>query len=410
MIIHTVTLGETLHSISEKYGVPESRILIENALDPIKKLIVGQTLLIGMPEKICTVRGGDTLQSIAERNHISLLSLLQNNPQIHFDHLTPSQTLNIAYEKEGNRQIAVSAYTATASFSQVEKYLPYITNLHIQNAVYVQNGEISLLENAAPLVSLAKQYHALPILTVECTDERGRWCGRKAVEIFESPKASERFLTSLVSVAMKNGFSGIEIHLFAENSPEQYKLADFLLALHGVCAENGLLLSIPVLPTTNMPLDLGDMLPVWSYIWDDEAERSPVAPINCIEKTLQSEKMYNGLQKFFLGIPTFGVEYIKAGSKNTKNTIPVADALQHVPSQSGVAEFDEATQTPFVLLPAGRGYGERLICYEDARSYSAKLDLVDRYNLSGVNVMSLAYDAPLLWRILNQRFYIKKQG
>lgn len=393
MIIHTVSQGETFHSISEQYGVPESRIVTENALDPVHKLIEGQTLLISKPEKTWTVRGGDTLQSIAEHNGISILTLLQNNPQINYTRLIPSQTLNIAYAKK-EREISVSAYTAAASFSQVEKYLPYITNLHIQNSSYIQNGEVSLLENAAPLVSMAKQFHALPILVVECTDEYGRWSSRKTREIFDSPILTERFLWSTISTAEKNGFSGVEIHLFASDAAERQKRTEALIALQGLCNEKGLSLSLPILPSAfdDADIELGGLLPLWNCFGADLCK---------IETMLSDSILYR--EKLLPGIPTFGIEYLKSG----KTVIRNAEIMQYIRQHSGRITFDDNTQAPVAHFSAGPN---RQFRFEDARSYAAKLALVDRYDLGGIYVMSLAYDAPVLWHMLNQKYSIIKRG
>ena len=82
MKIHSVSLGEGIHTIAEQYGVPESRILFDNGLDAKQKLYPGQTLIIGEPIRTDSVRGGDTPERIAARNNTDVLTLLQNNPHL----------------------------------------------------------------------------------------------------------------------------------------------------------------------------------------------------------------------------------------------------------------------------------------------------------------------------------------
>lgn len=416
MIIHTVTPGDSIYSISKQYGVPESRIITENLLDPTKKLIIGQALLISRPCKTCAVRGGDTLNSIAEKNSVSVLSLLQNNPQVTPDRLKPSQTLNISYDKDKAKQIIVSAYTGTASQGQIEKYLPYISLLHIQNAAHIRNGEVTLLQNVSPLISAANKYRALPILTIECTDERGRWNGECVSEILASPDLTERFIQSIVAVAQNNGFAGAEVQVCCQNDASQYKLFDMLLALSGLLKENDLLFSIPLIPeiandeTMTQFSDIGEILPLWSYIWDDTNTASPAAPLHKTREALNNTILVPHRSKILLGIPTFGVTYTKTPSGHNKQIIQALDGLQITNNSPLSAEFDETTRTPFIRHNERiRGdENDRIIHYEDARSYAEKLDLVDAYDLGGVNVMSLAYEAPVFWQILNQRYNIAK--
>ena len=158
MIIHTVTPSDTIYSISKQYGIPETRIITDNFLDPTKKLVQGQTLIISRPCKTCSVRGGDTLDSIAKENNTSVLSILQNNPHLNKNQLRPSQTLNLSYDRTNAHQIIVLAYTGDASMQMIEKYLPYISVLVLQNASRIDNGKVSLLQNTAPMVALAKKY------------------------------------------------------------------------------------------------------------------------------------------------------------------------------------------------------------------------------------------------------------
>ena len=58
MKIHTVERGESIRSVAELYGVPESRILFDNELDPHHRLYHGQTLIIGEPTTAAIVCGG----------------------------------------------------------------------------------------------------------------------------------------------------------------------------------------------------------------------------------------------------------------------------------------------------------------------------------------------------------------
>ena len=92
------------------------------------------------PTRTDVVRGGDSIGSVAERNEISVLSLLQNNPTLSASELTPSQTLNIRYDKSESKPILVHAYTGAASDADIAKRLPYISLLSVQNAARLQNG------------------------------------------------------------------------------------------------------------------------------------------------------------------------------------------------------------------------------------------------------------------------------
>ena len=416
MIIHTVAKGDTIYSVSKQYSVPESRIITDNFLDPTKKLTVGQTLIISRPLKVWSVRGGDTISSIADRNNTSVLTLLQNNPQIFSGRLTPSQTLNIEYGKESSENIIVSAYTGNASANIIESKLPYITMLHIQNAAYIHEGKINILKNAEPLISLSKQYRALPILSLECSDERGKLKAECLKTVLDSPAATEKFIQSVLSAMRNFGFAGIEIQICCQDNYDRYKFYDMMLALGGVLKENGFLITVPHIPeignaeAAEVFGDIADYTPLWSYIWDDEASGSPASPFNKVTDALDEAAAINLCGKALLGVPTFGVEYAPSSGGNRKNIVDASEGLRILHSLPVTAEFDEASKTPFVRYSDRIRSGEiiKTLRYEDARSFSEKLDLIKIYGLAGVNVMSLDYDAPVFWQILNQRFKIAK--
>ena len=273
MIIHTVKSGDTIYSISKEYGIPATRIITDNFLDPTKNLVQGQTLIISRPCKTCSVRAGDTLDSIPRQNSVSVLSILQNNPQLQNQRLTPSQTLNLSYDRENTRQIIVAAYSGDATLQMVEKYLPYISVLILQNMARIEDGKVSMLQNAAPMVDLAKKYRALPLLSLDCVSERGKWNGDCIAKLLDSPSKTETFIQSAVQTAKDNSFSGVEVSAAGLDPATAYRFADMLLALDGVCKENELICTSPLFPFDGFNAneeniaDTATLVPLWSYIW-----------------------------------------------------------------------------------------------------------------------------------------------
>ena len=65
MAIHIVSSGETAESIAALYSVSPQRLSYDNQLNEQAHLVVGQALLILMPETVHLTVPGDTLYSIA---------------------------------------------------------------------------------------------------------------------------------------------------------------------------------------------------------------------------------------------------------------------------------------------------------------------------------------------------------
>ena len=416
MIIHTVGSSDTVYSISKQYSVPESRIITDNFLDTTKKLTVGQTLIISRPCKICTVMGGDTLEGIAKRNGVNVMTLLQNNPVLLSEALTPSQTLNVEYEKNGDKSIIVMAYTGSASVGEIEKCLPYVSILNIQNETFINSGEVKLQNGGEKLIRLARNYRALPLLSLDCTSGGG-FLGRDTLPaVLESPIATEKFIQSIITLLKQSGAMGIEMLTYMGNTPLKYKLYDLMLALGSLLRDEGYTFSLPYLPDITKDEDaanfndISDIIPVWSYLWDDEKSGSPACPIDKVEKTFRSPSLFPYLAKSLLGIPTFGTEYSKTATGYRKETVDASKGLLTTHHHPVLTSFDNTLGVPYVNYSDRTRSGEpqKTIYYEDARSYSMKLDLIETFDLAGVNVTSLAYRSPILWQLLNQRFNIIK--
>lgn len=82
MVIYTVQPGDTLYSISQRFGVSPQRITTDNAILDPRNLPPGQGLILLTPAVTYTVSQGDTLSSIAARYGVTVYVLLQNNPQL----------------------------------------------------------------------------------------------------------------------------------------------------------------------------------------------------------------------------------------------------------------------------------------------------------------------------------------
>lgn len=416
MKIHTVERGESIRSVAELYGVPESRILFDNELDPHRRLYPGQTLIIGEPTCTDSVRGGDTLERIAKRNDTDLLTMLQNNPHLAAAGLLPSQPLNIAYDRKENRCIPVHAYSGTAEETILRKRLPLVSVLSVQNAALLQSGRVQLLECAPRLAALAREYRTLPILCIEATDAYGRHDTGAAVQILSSPNLTERFIRSTLEAVKAGGFAGAELLIMPVPAGDGGRLTELLLALAGRFEECGLYLLAPWLP--NLPqtdsmvknrMDIADFVPIRNYLFDDGKSASPAAPLDRIEAALAADFVPKYAKKLLLGIPSFGIDYTQAAAGYRKRAVPAEQICRTLAAPPDV-HFDETTQTPFAVYTEDAYHcpvGHKL-CYEDARSLAAKLAVVEKNGLCGISICSLAYDTPVLWQLLNQTYKVAK--
>ena len=133
MTIYTVQSGDTVQSISQKFGVPASQIIAANELENPANLSVGQSLVIQFPEQTYTVEEGDSLQWIARGFNTTVDALQRNNPQLAGkEAIYPGQTLVISYGEPPLGEISVTGFAYPYISDEVlNRTLPYLTYLSV---------------------------------------------------------------------------------------------------------------------------------------------------------------------------------------------------------------------------------------------------------------------------------------
>ena len=77
-ITHTVQRGQALSSIAEQYGVSTKEVMSWNGIGNANRIYAGQKLKIKTSKSVWityTVRSGDTLSGIADKNGVSVSDL-----------------------------------------------------------------------------------------------------------------------------------------------------------------------------------------------------------------------------------------------------------------------------------------------------------------------------------------------
>ena len=199
MRIHTVKEGDTVFKIARSYSTPPAKIIENNALIAPDRLYPGQKLVILTPTRTYTVRGGDTLKSIALRFGVDTQELKRNNPSLMGgDRIYPGQILAVKYgEKEYGNAVVNGYYSRDCTKDRLSLYLPYLTYVTIASHKW-ENGELCRLFNYDDALKLSKIEGALPVMRV--------YTGSALCEL---QKEMENFSKQIISRAKSDGFQGV---------------------------------------------------------------------------------------------------------------------------------------------------------------------------------------------------------
>ncbi len=100
--VHIVSRGETLTSISERYGVTISNIKQYNRLENANRIYAGQSLLLGPQTTVHTIKQGDTLWGLAQKYNTTVVKIKQSNPELSPERLVIGTTIIIPVESNNN--------------------------------------------------------------------------------------------------------------------------------------------------------------------------------------------------------------------------------------------------------------------------------------------------------------------
>ena len=177
MVIYVVQPGDTLDSIAREFGVPLSRLVSQNELDPNGRITVGQNVVILYPNEVYTVKEGDTLESIANSYGVSVNQLLRNNPNLQGKYdVFPGQTIIIDYSSDKKGSIAVNGYIYPFIEKDILiKTLPYLTYLTLftygftEDGTLVDKGITEFGIDEDEIINLAKKRNEIYALEFELT-------------------------------------------------------------------------------------------------------------------------------------------------------------------------------------------------------------------------------------------------
>lgn len=425
MTIHVVQPGENINSISDLYNIPVDRLILENGIMNPYDLVIGQTIVIVQPESVYTVQDGDTLESIAEQNGITLMDLLRNNPYLSDrEYIYPGETLVIRYQTVKSRAIATSGYTFHyIDRDLLRKTLPFLSYLTIFNYSVTSEGDI-LSEDDADIIQLAIEYGVAPMMFVSTFTDQGKSSREVVFNFMRNPDALGRLTDNLLRLLSSRGFYGINIYIEHINLENIDQIAENLNYVADVLHSEGYRVLATITPefviegpvVTFDPIDYSklaisvDAIVFTSYEWGTSySYPSSFAPVNIVSEFLN---YVNGMippEKIFIGLITFGYDwrlpYVPGASG--ANAVTTESAIQIAAEHGSVIQFNEAAQAPYFFY-MDEEQNLHLIWFKDARSFEAIARLVLDYGLQGLSIWTIMNFNTQMWFIINTEFEIEK--
>lgn len=425
MEIYVVQPGDTIESIAAKYQVSPYRLIQMNELTNPENLVVGQTIVILIPEVVYTVQEGDTLYGIADTNDMSIVELYQNNPQLVTQmQLYPGEELVIKFRTDKLRSISVLGYAYPYIDREVlRKTLPYLTYLSIFSYGFTADGGLISIDDQE-VINISLDFGVAPLMVLAPMDESGQFSNQRASELLNNPEAQEVLIQNILGALYEKGYQGVDLDFEYIFPSDKDQYVNFINELRKRLNAEGYIVNTDLAPkvSANQPgllyeaHDYGAigaasnyvllMTYEWGYTYGPPMAVSPILNVRrVLEYAITEIEPY----KIFMGINNYGYNWPLPYERGVTvaSTIGNVAAVDLAREQGTSIEYDEESQAPFFYYTDEMGI-EHVVWFEDARSMDARLRLISEFDLNGAGYWNVMKFFPQNWLVLIALYQIRK--
>ena len=424
MDIYVVRQGDTLYSISTRFGVTMARLIADNGITDPSRLVVGQALVIRRPARVYTVRPGDTLSSVARQTGVSVRQLRRNNPALGGgSSLWPGQTLVLAYEDAPDEPLWVNAYAYPFIDKGIlQRTLPFLSYLTPFTYGITQTGGL-VIPDDEPLIRAAHAAGTAALMHLSTLTPEGGFSNELAHLVLTDSEVQDALVGNITAMLAQKEYQGLDVdfeYVFPEDGPAY---AAFIARLRRTLSSMGLPVVVALAPKTSSQqrgllyeahdyAALGaaaDWVFLMTYEWGyTYSEPMAVAPLPNVRAVVEYALTELPAEKIWLGIPNYGYDWPLPTEPGVTRATSISNQYAvELARRYGVAiQYDETAQTPWFRYRDENG-GEHEVWFEDARSIRAKLELIREYGLSGAGYWNLDRPFPQNWTVLNGEYVVR---
>ncbi|WP_312694000.1 LysM peptidoglycan-binding domain-containing protein [Caproiciproducens sp.] len=423
MIIHIVSQGDSIYSLSRRYGISIQKIIADNSLEDTERLMIGQAIVIDTDSVNHTVAPGESLYSIARRYDTTVFRILSANPSITDPaQIKVGQVIVIPFSNEKLGTIDVNGYAfPSINSAALENTLPHLTFLSIFSYQVRPDGSLAPIQDV-PLIQAAWRQNVGPMMVITNIKEGASFNSELAHTILTDQNVQNTLLDNVVKTLNEKQYFGLDVDFEYIFPSDRENYNSFIKKVVDRLHPLGYTVTTALAPKTSADQPgllyeahdyaahgaLVDHVILMTYEWGyTYGPARAVAPLNLVEEVLKYAVTVIPSKKILMGIPNYGYDWtlpFVQGSSARPLTNPGAVNLA---SRVGAQiMFDAQAQSPFFsYYESGK---QHVVWFEDARSIEAKLKLVDKYDLGGVSYWTINSFFPQNWIVLNSMYNVRK--
>lgn len=421
MLLHTLSSGETLYSVAALYGVPPKNLAADNGILTPERLPTGMVLLVAEPISTHTVRSGETLYAIARRYGIPLRTLWRNNLFLQGGTtLQPGDVLILEVKKEPLGSYPTGGYVYPyVNQTLLEQTLPMISGIMPFTYGFTPDGTLVPLNDNA-IIDAAFRYSVSPVMHLSTLTESGNFSTALAEELLANPTAQEALTENLLAELRRKGYYALDVDFEFLGAKNALPYAEFLSRLRTRINSEGYPLLVALAPKTSDTQPgvlyeghdyaaIGEaansvllMTYEWGYTYGPPMAVSPIQPVR---RVVEYALTRIPAGKIFLGISNYGYDFTLPYTQGLSraNSLSVEEAIRLAGEVGTEILYDETVQAPYFLYT--KEGEEHRVWFEDARSLSARWNLIPEYGLRGALYWNFDRPNPQNLALLNHLLY-----
>ena len=372
---------------------------------------------------IYTVKPGDTLFDIAQKNGVTISALVAANQLSDPYKLPVGLALVIPGQNIRERSIVVNGY-AFPGISDIALLgaLQYLTYLSVFSAKTRIDGTITELNDTA-LIRKCYVNGVAPVLTLTNQRESGGFSGDIAHAVIADEEVKTKLIQNVMEYLDRRNYFGLNIDFEYVREEDRTLYTQFLLDFAAALRRVGYSFSVALAPKISQEQSgllytahdygavgsIADKVIIMTYEWGyTYGEPMAVAPIDKVRQVLDYAVMEIPPEKILMGMANYGYSWTLPYKKGTAaRPLSLSEIPQTAYSQYADIRFDDTAQSPFFRYYDSAGT-EHIAWFEDPRSIEAKLKLVSEYGLGGVSYWNINTLYRPNWAVLSGMYGIEK--
>ena len=343
---------------------------------------------------IYTVKPGDTLFDIAQKNGVTISALVAANQLSDPYKLPVGLALVIPGQSIRERSIVVNGY-AFPGISDIALLgaLQYLTYLSVFSAKTRIDGTITELNDTA-LIRKCYVNGVAPVLTLTNQRESGGFSGDIAHAVIADEEVKTKLIQNVMEYLDRRNYFGLNIDFEYVREEDRTLYTQFLLDFAAALRRVGYSFSVALAPKISQEQSgllytahdygavgsIADKVIIMTYEWGyTYGEPMAVAPIDKVRQVLDYAVMEMPPEKILMGMANYGYSWTLPYKKGTAaRPLSLPEIPQTAYSQYADIRFDDTAQSPFFRYYDSAGT-EQIAWFEDPRSIEAKMKLVSEY-------------------------------